>query len=124
MPYKGIIIEESLDDASVLKDVRVLWSVVEPVTEEDGTPELDHWTLCTFEVDDADAEALAKRLCGALDDGKRGHWFADFKNDAKHYVIFPGKIFVIDRSEPDAYKPATLYGLSIGIPAHQLAFSS
>lgn len=122
MSYQGVIIEESLTDPSVLKEVHVLWSVVEPVTAEDGTPELDHWTLHTFEVDDTQAEALAKRLCDGLDDGKRGHWFADFKNDAKHYVVFPGKIFCVDRSETDAYKPVTLYGLSVGIPAQQLAF--
>jgi hypothetical protein len=50
MDYKGVIIEESLKDKSILKDVGILSTRVEEVTEEHETPWIDKWTLHTVEV--------------------------------------------------------------------------
>lgn len=38
MDYKGVIIEESLKDKSVLDKVKILRTKEEPVTEGDQTP--------------------------------------------------------------------------------------
>lgn len=50
MNYQGVIIEESLEDKGILKDVRILSTEVELVTEEHETPRLKQWTLHTIEV--------------------------------------------------------------------------
>ena len=50
MNYKGVIIEESLENKDVLKDVTVLGTKVEDVTEGHKTPWIKQWTLHTVEV--------------------------------------------------------------------------
>ena len=50
MPYRGVIIEESLEDKDVLKEVRILSTKVEPVTEKHKTPRIKQWTLHTVEI--------------------------------------------------------------------------
>lgn len=50
MNYKGVIIEESLENKDILKGVRVLETKVEQVTEEHKTPWIKQWTLHTVEV--------------------------------------------------------------------------
>ena len=95
--YKGIIIEESLSDSLVLKDVKIVKTDVKPVTEKLGR---------------------------AIDEAHASSWYADLKNDTTHYVIFSHKVFKIDRSRKAEYDAATAYGMSIGIPEYQLDFSS
>ena len=41
MNYEGIIIEESLERADVLKDVKIVSTKVEPVIEKHKTPSCD-----------------------------------------------------------------------------------
>ncbi|HJQ08273.1 MAG TPA: hypothetical protein VJ836_02190 [Candidatus Saccharimonadales bacterium] len=64
---------------------------------------------------DADAEQVAQNLSHALEKDHT-NWYIDFKNDATHYVIFPDKVFKVDRSQPEQYKPVVIYGVKRGIP--------
>lgn len=124
MAYKGTIIEESLTDTAVLSNVRVLSKRVSKTTPENETPNLKQWTLYSVEIPDDQADKIATMLSGSLDSsGKNGHWYADFKSSEKHIIVFPGKIFEVDRSAPAQYQEIVTYGLSVGIPAHQLDFS-
>jgi len=50
MNYKGVIIEESLENKDVLRDVVILSTKVEQVTEKHKTPYLKQWTLYTVEL--------------------------------------------------------------------------
>ncbi len=122
MDYTGVIIEESLKDASILKKVKVLDTRIEPVTEADKTPWLKIWTLHTVEIPEDQAESYAEEVRQAL---KIDHtaWYADFKNDTTHYIIFPQKIFKIDRTRAEEYQEASDYGISLGIPYYQVDFS-
>lgn len=120
MNYKGVIIEESLKDKAVLDQVKVTKTKVEPVTEHHKTPWLKQWTLHTFEIPVDQAASVADLLSESLDNN---YWYADFKNNDFHYVIFPDKVFKVDRSKPDEYKPVVDHGLSLGIPDYQLDFS-
>lgn len=47
MNYKGVIIAESLQDSSLLKEVKIIETKVEPITPEHKTPWLKQWTLHT-----------------------------------------------------------------------------
>ena len=122
MNYQGVIIKESLEDKSILEDMRILGTKVELVTEEHETPWLKQWTLHTIEVPEGQADDLAERISRALD--SEHSWYADFKNEAFHFIIFRDKVFKIDRREKEQYDDAVKFGISLGIPAHQLNFSS
>jgi hypothetical protein len=120
MDFEGVIIEESLNDKSVLKSVKIISTKVEPVTEHHKTPWLKQWTLHTVTIPKSKADSVADSLSRALEPN---YWYVDFKNEVYHYIIFPNKIFKVERSEPEQYKQVTEYGLSLDIPDYQLDFS-
>lgn len=121
MNYLGTIIEESLEDKHILDDVKILETEVEPVTGEHKTPWLKQWTLHKVEIGEDQAEIFAGKISRALD--HEHAWYADFKNDQWHFIIFRGKVFKIDRTRREQYDAAAAFGLSIGIPDYQLDFS-
>ncbi len=116
--YKGDIIEESLSDKSVLKDINIISTKVEKVTNEHQTPWLLQWTLDTIEVEEGQASSLAEKLSKALDSDHG--WYIDYRNDEYHFVIFKNKVFKIDRSKKSDYDEMIKYGLSVGTPDYQL----
>jgi hypothetical protein len=119
--YKGVIIEESLEAKEVLSRVRIVSTKVERVTGRHGTPWLKQWTLHTVEMPYGEADTITKMISNSFE---RDHaWYADFKNNTRHYVIFRSKIFRIDRKSKEQYDEAKRYGLSLGIPEHQLDFA-
>lgn len=120
MDYKGVIIEESLENKDVLENVEILDTEIEKVTEEHETPWLSQWTLHTVKIPENQAERIAKTISISLDPDHGGSWYADFKNDTHHYIVFRNKIFYIDRKSKEQYDKAKRYGLSLGIPENQL----
>jgi hypothetical protein len=118
--YTGVIIEESLEDKTLLQEVRILQTKVEEVTAKHATAWLSQWTLHTVTIPDEKAVYIAERLSKSLNREHGGSWYADFKNDTTHYIIFRNKVFSIDRSKPQQYEMAAAYGKSLGIPEHQL----
>ena len=119
--FKGIIIEESLANKSVLKKIKIIKTEVEKVTEEHQTPWLKQWTMHTVEIPENQADAVAKELSKSLD--SKHDWYADFKNETTHYIIFRNKVFKINRSKKKEYDAVVKYGVSLGIPEYQLDFS-
>lgn len=122
MNYKGVIIEESLENRNVLKMVNVLSTKVEKVTEKHKTTWLSQWTLHVVEIPEDEAEEIAEKISQSLDSDHGGSWYADFKNDTRHYIIFRNKVFYIDRKSKEQYDEAKRYGLSLGIPEYQVEF--
>ena len=116
--YQGVIIEESLSDKSVLKEVNIISTEVEKVTADHQTPWLSQWTLDTIEVEKNQASDLAEKLSKALD-AEHG-WYIDYHNDRYHFVIFKNKVFEIDRRKKSDYEEMIKYGLSVGTPNYQL----
>lgn len=119
--FVGVIIEESLEDKNVLKKVNIIKTKIEKVTEKYKTPWLKQWTLHTIEILESKAELIAEQISKSLDSNH--NWYADFKNDNFHFIIFKGKVFKIDRTSKEQYDEATNYGISIGIPEYQVDFS-
>lgn len=117
----GVIIEESLEDISVLNKVKVIETIVEEVTEEHKTPWLNKWTIHTVEIEDNIGDELSHVISSALE--SQHDWYVDYRNDKFHYVIFRGKVFKIDRSKSYEYEEIKRYGVSKGIPDYQLDFS-
>jgi len=122
MNYKGVIIEESLKNKEILNEVRILSTKAEQVTEKHKTPHLKQWILHTVEVVENKADEVAKKIIQNLE-SEPNSWYADYKNEETHYIIFPGRIFKVDRKSKEQYEEATKYGLSLGIPDYQVDFS-
>ncbi len=118
--YRGIIIEESLENKDVLKKVKIVSTKVEKVTDEHKTPWISQWTLHTVEVSESEARAVAEEVSKALD--RLHNWYADYKNETHHYIIFRDKVFCVDRTSKEQYDEAKRYGILLGIPEYQLDF--
>jgi hypothetical protein len=73
-------------------------------------------------VPEDEINEIAERVSLAIDDQQAGSWYADFKNDGHHHIIFRDRVFVVDLEDPK-YKDAMEYGISSGIPWYQLDFS-
>lgn len=116
--FNGVIIEESLGDNSVLKDLKIISTKVEIVTEKHQSSE-KQWTLHTVEIEVDIADSIALKLSNSIKD----KWYADFKNDDTHYIIYQNKVFKIDRTKIEEYNEATKYGISLGIPDYQVDFA-
>jgi hypothetical protein len=120
MNYIGVIIEESLENKDVLQQVKILNTKIEPVTENHKTPWIKQWTLHAVEVLEDEAQAIAEKISQDLD--SKHNWYADFKNETTHLIIFKNKVFKTDKTSKQQYDQAKEYGISLGIPAHQVDF--
>ena len=120
--YKGVIIEESIKSNSIIKKLKILNTEIEKVTKRHKTPWIKQWTLYTVEIPENQANNIAKELSEILD--SEHNWYADFKNNNFHYIIFHNKVFKVDRLKKEQYDEVTKYGVSLGIPGYQLDFSS
>jgi len=120
MNYIGTIIEESLENIDVLKMVKITKTKIEKVTGRHQTPWIKQWTVHSVEIPGNQAKDVAERI--SLDLDSKHAWYADFKNDINHYIIFRGKVFFIDRRNQVEYDAAKRYGISVGIPEYQVNF--
>ena len=119
----GDIIEESLADRSVLSEVTILQTRVEPTTEYHRTPWLERWTIHRVAVPEERAAEVAERFSEALDAEHAHAWYADFKNEDIHYVAFTGKVFRVPRHSEGRYAEVVEYGVRLGMPRYQCDFS-
>lgn len=119
--YKGVIIEESLEDPSCLKGIKIIKTKIVPTTEKDKTPWVKQWTMHTILIPEEKAKGIAYTISKYIDDKHRSSWYADFESSNKHYIIFRGKVFCVDKQKKD-YTKAIDYGLKQGIPKYQLDF--
>jgi len=102
--YKGIIIEESLEDKNLVKKMQIL------DTKIAGT-----WTIHTILISKSDIEGLASYI-------KQGPWYAHFWHGNEVLAIFRDKIFKFKHNEPKTWRDTIGHGISIGIPSQQLNF--
>ena len=107
--YKGTVVEESLTDSSILKDLKVL-----NVKVSDDENPVDRWHMYTVTVGHDDIERLSQTI-------KPG-WYMHFWQDKKVIAVFHDKTFEFDYDDKKAWIPATEYGLAQGIPKEQLDF--
>ena len=119
--FNGVIIEESLEKKNILQKVKIIKTKIEEVTEEHKTPWIKQWTLHTVEILENQADEITEDLSKSLD--SEHSWYADFKNDRVHYIIFHNKVFKVNRSKPEQSPEVTKYGLTLGIPDYQLDFT-
>ena len=119
--FYGTIIEESLEDKFILNKFALISIEVKQATEKYKTPWVKQWTLHNVEIEADSADMVAEEISKALD--SEHNWYADFKNNTTHFIIFRDKVFKINRTDVNQYNEATKYGISLGIPDYQLDFT-
>lgn len=118
--FRGRILAESLklDVDLIVPDVRLHRLGRRDVSDSSVSTQPTIWTFLDFEAPDNRAEELATGLAEAL--SADGGWYADFRSETEHVVIFPGKTFRYAKGDRDGFDAAVEYGRSIGVPDHQL----
>jgi len=103
---QGTIIENSLTDPAVLKELSILksWST-------------STWNLHHVSLDRPQALKLASYI-------KAGPWYMHFWESGTDdvLVVFKDKTFDIKHSDKSTWQEAIDYGISIGVPDKQLDF--
>jgi glycosyltransferase involved in cell wall biosynthesis len=115
---QGTLIAESLRIGTTLDAVPLVVRKIarhEPTDVTSDQP--TRWTNIEFEVEDADAEALADALSEILDEPG---WYADFRSQADTFVIYHGRIFRYPRGEAAGRAEAKEHGRRLGVPEEQL----
>lgn len=107
--YKGIIIEESLDDNRALNGLDVIGI---HITGQENPPE--RWHLYTVMVNEEEIERLSKSI--------NYSWYMHFWHNRRVIVIFSSERFEFDYDDKSSWKPAVEHGLYVGIPLSQLDF--
>lgn len=74
-------------------------------------------------LEEEKVDEISEKISRSIDSGHNHSWYADYKNKKWHYIIFPHKIFKIDRADAKGYAEARTYGISLGIPEYQVDFS-
>ena len=120
MVYQGVIIKESLENKNVLRNVKIVKTKVEKVTDKHKTPWIKKWTLHNVEISEEYAEKIVEEISKSLD--SKHNWYAYFKYGKTHFIIFRNKIFKIKRTSKEQYDKAKEYGISLGIPEYQVDF--
>lgn len=120
MDYKGVVIEESLIDASIIKELDIVQTEKNEITHKEKTPWLNKWTLHTVIIKEDKIDDYSKRISKLIDKEHMSSWYCDFRNDKYHYVIFKNKVFKLAKTKKEDYSNMRQYGIKIGIPEEQL----
>jgi len=90
MDLKGVIIEESLEDKSVLKEINIIKTESEIVTSKHRTPWLKKWTSHKVEIPEEKLDVICKKLQDSLD--KNHEWYIELKSKKYEITIFKDEI--------------------------------
>jgi len=122
MDYTGTIIEESLTDPYVLRGVKIVDTIVELVTPEHKMKWAKVLTIRIVEIPPYRVEAFAEKISESMN--PKYPWQADFRNNLVHFIIFPRKVFRVNRFSRIQYDEAKKYGRKIGVPEIGLDYPS
>lgn len=107
--YKGVIVEESLEDNRILNDFKI----IEFRISKEENP-ANRWHLYTVQVSKEDIVRLSKNI--------KQKWYMHFWKGRNVIAIFKDKKFEFNFDDKSSWKPVVEYGLSLGIPKEQLDF--
>jgi len=113
--FKGLLLEESLNDLDVLKLVKITktekWDVPDAI---DYQPKI--WTAISFEGEKSKVEEIAEKMSKII----KEKWYLNISTENIKYVVFFNKIFKYPKGDDKIKKQAIEYGISIGIPEKQM----
>jgi hypothetical protein len=109
--YKGTIVEEGLEDRSVLGD----FDITETTVTDDENPN-DRWHMHKVLADMEQIEKLSKVI---LPTKFYSHFWDE---EGNMIVVFRDKIFSFHKDDLEGMREPVEYGLTVGIPEEQLDF--
>ena len=112
MVWKGVILEESLEDKSLLKLVKIVSTDIEKLEGEDRVMKFHK-----IELEDKNKEKFIQQAIKVI---KQGFYIHIVKNGLM-YVIFQNHMFKFSKGYPEL-ETARVYGKSIGILEEQMPF--
>ena len=108
MVWRGVIIEESLEDKSLLKLVKIVKTTESKLK---GEEEKGVWHFQAYDVADKDIEKFAERAKEAI----KEKWWIHSINGDKMIVILRGKVFHHKRGDKKTLKEIRDYVAGQGI---------
>jgi len=112
MVWQGVVLEESLEDKSLLELVKIVGTKKEKLEEEDRV-----MTFHNVEVDDSKKQEYLDKAVHSIKQG----FYLHLCKDGNMYVVFRDKIFNFRKNDPELER-ARDYGKSIGIIEEQMPF--
>ena len=115
MVWKGVVIEESLNDKSVLNLVKIVKS---RKTTLENESERGFLTFLCIELDDKRKSDFIKKAISSIKNG----FYLHVCRDKNMIIIYKNRIFEFSSDELNKLNEARNYGLSIGILKEQMPF--
>jgi len=113
MVWKGVIIEESLEDKGLLEMARIVKTDTSTLEAEEEKGSLHFHKI---EVDDAAKNEFVDKAKRSI----KNSWYIHICRNETMVVIFKDKSFEFTKKQNDRLEQARSYGLSIGILKEQL----
>ncbi len=82
-----------MGDKSVLSRVKIISTKVEEVTDRYQTLWVKIWTLHKVEVEPSLSSEVTEQISKSQNGNHLHGWYADYKNEQIHFVIYRDKIF-------------------------------
>ena len=107
--FKGVIIEESLDDKSILKRIKIVKTKTEKVPDRYKIPWLQRWTKDIVEIPENEAEEIAEEIKKSMNKDYDWHVFFFNKTAEKtvHFTINKDKVNRTERPAKERSNVAT-----------------
>ena len=112
MAWQGVILEESLEDKSLLKLAKILSTSVDKLGGEDRI-----MTFHNIEVEDKNKDKFIEKAIKTI----KQSFYLHICKEGVMYVIFRGRMFKFSKGYPEI-KCAKEHGKSIGIIEQQMPF--
>lgn len=115
MVWKGVIIEESLEDKNILGLVKIIKTTQSTLESEEERGFLHFHYVEIY--DDKKDEFIEKAK-----DAIKNSWYLHICNDGKMIVVYKNQSFEFTKEQKEKIKEAEEYGISIGILKEQVKF--
>jgi hypothetical protein len=109
MKYRGIIVEEGLNDNRILNNVTVLKMHITGHEQKN-----ERWHLFEVEIEEEFIENIAKEIVG--------NWYAHFWHGTDVIAVFSNKLIKFNYLDKNTWKEVMEYGRKLDIPEEQLDF--
>ncbi len=117
MTWRGVIIEESLEDKSLLDIVKIVETKKSTLENE---AEAGVLTFHKIEVSDAKKEEFLKKAQKAIKD----RYYLHICKNGIAIIVYKSKLFKFTKNETEKIITARKYGIAHGILCEQLTFEA
>ena len=111
--WLGVLIEESLEDPAVLKQIKIV-RTKRTRLEEDGSGQ--QLQLHKIEVSESDVEGFCFQISQVI----RPTWYFHVVSESNMIVVFRDEILRAEKSDPESIERIIMYGTTHGVLPEQI----